>query len=219
MSSFVSYQIGTERVILTAERTLFWEEQRTLVIADLHVGKTGHFRKAGINVPASVYKDDLHRLLAQLRFFNAQKLVIAGDLTHSIANKELDLFLKWRNDFPALEVHLARGNHDILADNWYSKANITVHSEPLTIKQFSFVHDITEWKEDPAKGEFIFSGHVHPAVVLSGKAKQSLRLPCFYFTPNYCILPAFSRFTGGYRVEPSKGDTVFAIAGKDILPL
>ena len=39
--------------------------------------------------PSQLYKDDLHRLLAQILFFKAEKLMIVGDLTHSIANSEL----------------------------------------------------------------------------------------------------------------------------------
>lgn len=217
MPSFIPYHIGDEQVILTGERTLFWEKERILVIADLHIGKTGHFRKSGINIPQSVYRDDLHRLLSQLLFFKAEKLIIAGDLSHSTENSEMELFRKWRHDFPALEVHLARGNHDILKETWYQKAGITVHDEPLAIGPFAFVHDITTSAESFAGDPFIFSGHVHPAVSMAGRAKQALRLPCFYFTKQYCILPAFSRFTGGYRVMPRKGDDVFALAGKEIL--
>ena len=218
MPSFLPYTIAGEQVILTAERTLFWEEQRTLVIADLHVGKTGHFRKSGINIPQSVYKDDLHRLLAQLLFFNAKTLIIAGDLTHSSVNKEMDLFRKWRDDFPDLDVHLARGNHDVLNTAWYEKAGIVVHNEPFAVGPFLFVHDIMQTALASGNEQYIFSGHVHPAVTMRGRAKQSLRFPCFYFGKQYCILPAFSRFTGGYRVVPRPGDDVFAMAGQEILP-
>ena len=121
MSTYLSHIIGNDHLILSAERTLFWENENTLIVADLHVGKTGHFRKAGIGVPQQVYKDDLHRLLAQILFFKAERLIIVGDLTHSVANKEMDLFRKWRKDFPSLDVHLVKGNHDILDDKWYGK--------------------------------------------------------------------------------------------------
>lgn len=219
MATLLSHIIQDQHFILSAGRTLFWEDQRTLIVADLHVGKTGHFRKSGINVPQSVYKDDLHRLLAEILFFKAEKLIIVGDLTHSIANREMDLFRKWRKDFPLLDVHLAKGNHDILDDAWYEEAGIAVHNEPFAIDQFVFLHDITKTKEDAGSGTFSFSGHVHPAIVMRGKAKQSLRFPCFYFNQRYCILPAFSHFTGGYRVEPRKGDHVFALAEKEIIPV
>src|SRR5204862_4638420 len=140
MSMYVSHMIGTQHLIMSNERTLFWENEKTLIVADLHVGKTGHFRKAGIGVPAGVYKDDLHRLLAQILFFKAEKLIIVGDLTHSIANLEMDLFRKWRKDFSTLDVHLVKGNHDILDNRWYEEADITVHNEPLVIHHFLFVH-------------------------------------------------------------------------------
>ena len=206
-------------MILSSERTLFWENENTLIIADLHVGKTGHFRKAGIGVPTGIYKDDLHRLLAQILFFKAEKLIIVGDLSHSIANREMDLFRNWRKDFPLLEVHLAKGNHDILDNRWYKEADISVHNDPFTIKKFVFVHDILKPKITAEPGKFTFSGHVHPGITLRGIGKQSLRFPCFYFTKTHCILPAFSRFTGTYRVEPKNGEEVIAIVDKEIMPL
>ena len=86
--------------------------------------------KPGIGVPTGVYKDDLHRLLAQILFFKAERLIIVGDLTHSIANREMDLFRKWRKDFSLLDVHLAKGNHDILDNRWYEEADIQCAQQP-----------------------------------------------------------------------------------------
>jgi hypothetical protein len=40
-------------------------------------------------------------------------------------------------------------------------------------------------------------------------------LPCFHFTANQCVLPAFSRFTGKHLIEPSEGDQVYAIADRE----
>ena len=219
MATLLSHIIGKEHLILSSERTLFWENENALIVADLHVGKTGHFRKEGIGVPSAVYKDDLHRLLSQILFFKAEKLIIVGDLTHSIANREMDLFRKWRKDFPLLEVYLAKGNHDILDNRWYEEADIKVHNNPFAIRHFLFVHDILKPKITVEPGKFIFSGHVHPGITLRGRGKQSLRFPCFYFTKTHCILPAFSRFTGTYRVEPQRGENVFAIVEKEIMPL
>ena len=219
MQAPFSYRIREQQLWLSPERCIFWEEEKALILSDLHFGKTGHFRKSGINIPQSVYKDDLHRLLAQVLFFKAEKLVIVGDLTHSIANRELDLFRKWRKDFSALEVHLAKGNHDILDNKWYEEADITVHNDPLIIDRFAFIHDITDSEEMPEGAQFIFSGHVHPIICIRGKGRQSLAFPCFYFNSQYSILPAFSRFTGGYKIDAEKGDKVFAIAEREIIPL
>lgn len=219
MATLLSHIIGEEHLIISSERTLYWENENTLIVADLHVGKTGHFRKAGIGVPANIYKDDLHRLLAQILFFKAEKLIIVGDLTHSIANREMDLFRKWRKDFSLLDVHLVKGNHDILENRWYEEADIQVHNDPYVVKNFLFVHDFRKLKINVAPGKFVFSGHIHPGFHIKGRGKQSLRFPCFYFSQPHCILPAFSRFTGTYKIEPKKGDDVFGIVEKEIMHL
>jgi len=219
MSAYLSYLTGDEHLVMSAERTLYWENESTLIVADLHVGKTGHFRKAGIGVPQSVYKDDLHRLLAQILFFKAERLIIVGDLTHSTTNKELDLFRRWRKDFPSLDVHLVKGNHDILEEKWYGDADIIVSAGQLQVKKFLFVHDILKAGIKPSKGKYIFSGHLHPGISIRGRGRQTLHFPCFYFAKNYCVLPAFSRFTGTYQVEPKEGEKAFAIIEKDIVQL
>ncbi len=219
MAGYLSHIIGEEHMVMSAERTLFWENESTLIVADLHAGKTGHFRKSGIGVPPQVYKDDLHRLLSQIFFFKAEKLIIVGDLTHSSANKEIELFRKWRKDFSSLDVHLVRGNHDILKELWYKEADIVVSNEQLSVSNFLFVHDILTMDTKPLKGQYIFSGHLHPGISIRGKGRQSLHFPCFYYTKEYCVLPAFSRFTGTYKVRPEKGEDVFAIIEKDIVKL
>lgn len=219
MSAYLSYLIGDEHLVISAERTLFWENERTLIVADIHVGKTGHFRKSGIAVPQSVYKDDLHRLLAQILFFKAERLIIVGDLTHSTANKELDLFRKWRKDFPSLDVQLVKGNHDILEEKWYGEADISVSAGQLQVKQFLFVHDVLKAGIKASKEKYIFSGHLHPGISIRGRGRQSLCFPCFYFAKKYCVLPAFSRFTGTYKVEPKEGEAAFAVIEKDIVQM
>jgi len=219
MSTYLSHIIGDDHLIISAERTLFWENESTLIVADLHVGKTGHFRKAGIGIPQQVYKDDLHRLLAQILFFKAERLVIVGDLTHSIANKEIDLFRRWRKDFPSLEVHLVKGNHDILEERWYEEAEISVSVCHFQHRNFLFVHDMEGDRIKTKKGQYVFSGHLHPGISINGRGRQSLHFPCFYFSEKYCVLPAFSRFTGTYRVEKKEGEKVFAIIERDLVSM
>ena len=219
MSAYLSYLIGDEHLVMSAERALFWENESTLIVADLHIGKTGHFRKAGIGVPQSVYKDDLHRLLAQILFFKAERLIIVGDLTHSTANKELDLFRRWRKDFPSLDVQLVKGNHDILEEKWYGESDITVSAGQLQVNKFLFVHDILKAGIKPSKGQYLFSGHLHPGISIKGRGRQSLNFPCFYFAKKHCVLPAFSRFTGTYKVEPTESESAFAIIEKEIVQM
>jgi DNA ligase-associated metallophosphoesterase len=208
------YHLRGQQLWLSPARCIFWEEERSLILADLHFGKTGHFRKAGIAVPQSVYREDLLRLLCQIQYFRPRQLLVVGDLFHSRENKELSLFLKWREDFPDLGIRLIQGNHDILHDSWYEKAGIEVCPGVLSMGPFSFVHDITEVGEtgDGSRtGAYYFSGHIHPGIRLRGMGKQSLQFPCFYFGGGYAVLPAFGRWTGTVSIDPAPEDNVFAL--------
>src|SRR5580692_7143810 len=203
------YRLRGQQLWLSPHRCLYWEEERSLVLSDLHFGKTGHFRKAGIAVPQSVYREDLLRLLCQIQYFRPRRLLVVGDLFHSRENKELSLFLKWRDDFPELGIQLIQGNHDILHDSWYAKAGIELSREVLSMGPFSFVHDIDDVGTGGA--EYYFSGHLHPGIRIRGMGKQSLQFPCFYFGADYAVLPAFGKFTGTVSIDPPAESHVFAI--------
>src|SRR5437868_3104594 len=145
MQNPLKYKLHNQTFWLSPERCIFWEERKAVVVSDLHFGKTGHFRKSGIAVPPSVYREDLHRLLAQIQYFQPRQLLIVGDLFHSRENNELNLFRRWRDDLSNINVHLIKGNHDILEEDWYKEAGIEVHKEHLELGAFGFIHDITEY--------------------------------------------------------------------------
>lgn len=201
---------------LSTERCIYWEEQQTLIVSDLHFGKTGHFRKSGIGVPQNVYKEDLQRLVSQVQYFKPQQLLVVGDLFHSAANKELDLFLRWRRDLQQLSITLVKGNHDVLKRSWYEEAEIDVVDDHLAIDNFCFVHDIASTCEPGENVTYYFSGHIHPCIALRGLGRQSLKLPCYYFGDEYAVLPAFGKFTGTALLEPKAKDEVYAILPANI---
>ncbi len=217
MQAPVSYKLLDQQLWLSAHRSVFWEEEKALIVSDLHFGKTGHFRKSGIAVPQAVYKEDLQRLVHLIQYFQPRQLIIVGDLFHSHQNKELELFQRWRHDFPDLPVHLIKGNHDILHQSWYRQCNIHVTNEELQIGTFRFRHDMDNVV--PNNANYFFSGHIHPGIRLRGAAKQSLSFPCFYFAKAFCVLPAFSRFTGIALVKPEDEENVFAIVNDNIVQL
>lgn len=218
MHSFQQFEIRGQSLCLTADRSIYWENQKALIVSDLHIGKTGHFRKAGIAVPQSVFKEDLQRLMAQIQYFKPSTLIVVGDMFHSRANKELDLFSKWRSDFGTLDIRLIKGNHDILNERWYEDNRIDLFPSTLKLSAFCFQHDPGACgNSDDEMEHYVFSGHVHPGITISGGGRQTLRFPCFYFTQAYCILPAFSRFTGMVSVQPVADEIAFAIVNNSIM--
>lgn len=190
-----------------------------LIVSDLHFGKSGHFRKSGIGIPQNIYKEDLQRLFSEIQFFKPKMLLVAGDMFHSSANKELDFFTKWRKDISQIEFYLVRGNHDILSNKFYKEANIKVFQNKLSVGAFCFTHDISSSCDDEDDKLFTFSGHIHPGVKMKGSGNQSLMLPCFYFGKKYAVLPAFSAFTGLAKIRPLKTDHVFGLVENTVIKI
>ena len=220
MHALQQFSIKGQSLWLSSDRSIFWEQEKALIVSDLHFGKTGHFRKSGIAVPQSVFREDIQRLMAQIQYFKPSRLIVVGDMFHSSANKELDLFSRWRNDFSTLPIQLVRGNHDILHENWYRTNGVEVSEKTLTISGFCFQHDPADCgkeNESTTAGHYVFSGHIHPGVTIHGLGKQSLRFPCFYFMESYCIIPAFSKFTGTVSIRPKENETAFAIVENSLV--
>lgn len=215
MQAPILHLVREQHLWLSGQRAIFWEEEQALIVSDLHFGKTGHFRKAGIPVPQNVYKEDLQRLVSLIRHFNPTQLIVVGDFFHSHANTELEWFKRWRQDLGSLRIVLVRGNHDILKNSWYQEAEIEVVEPELLIGPFLFTHDYCA--DHPQA--YTFCGHLHPGIAIHGLGKQSLRFPCFYFSEKHCILPAFSRFTGVALISPRQHESVFAVVENSLIKI
>jgi DNA ligase-associated metallophosphoesterase len=207
-----------EELILHPSRCIFWEKERALILSDLHIGKTGHFRKEGIAVPQSVYQQDLHRLFDTIQYFNPAQVILVGDLFHSRSNKEWDWFGKWRNDFAGIDFTLVLGNHDKVPTQVANELKLQVTTQ-LQTGPFLFLHDASDVEDIPDGALGIISGHVHPAVNIQTGIRQSLCLPCFHFTPTTCTLPAFSLFTGRHVIRPKAADAVFVVTGNEVIEM
>lgn len=210
-------EICKQDLWLLPEKATFWPAQKMLIISDAHLGKAGHFRKAGIAIPQSVFLHDVQKLFSLIQTTHCETLLVSGDFFHSVENKELDLFRKWRNDFPFLNIQLVMGNHDILPEKLYAQAGIECIEHVLFTEPFFFIHDCEEMS-DSTNG-YGFCGHIHPGVRISSKAKQTMVLPCFHFTKKYCIMPAFSAFAGSVPVKKNKGDRIVAIAKNSLIEI
>jgi DNA ligase-associated metallophosphoesterase len=209
------YKLQQQNLWLSSQRSIFWEEEKVLIVSDLHFGKTGHFRKWGIGVPQNIYKEDLQRLVNLLHHFQPSQLIVVGDFFHSSVNTELDWFKRWRDDFSHIKVILVRGNHDILKDSWYEETAIDVIYPTLELGPFLFSHD----QCDANSSLYSFCGHIHPGILVHGLGKQSLRFPCFYFGQTRCILPAFSKFTGAVAMDKAAAKAVYAIVENELVKM
>lgn len=200
---------------LTPQKAIFWKNKRILLVSDLHFGKAGHFRKSGIAVPGQVHDADFEILDQLVDIYNPVSIIFLGDLFHSELNNQWHDLANWINKHHNLPVFLVKGNHDILPENLYNFGNVKIYNDSLAIEPFLFTHRPLE---KPAENElYNISGHIHPAVTLKGKAKQHLKLPCFYFGKNNGLLPAFGKFTGNSLLKIKKDDLVYVITGQSVI--
>ena len=197
-------------------------------VADLHLGKTTHFQRAGVAVPHGADAETLARLDADLQAVPLQHLVVLGDLVHSrhalspaLQTQLQALHQRW----PALQLHLVWGNHDRPA-----QAALRELLQPLG---WQTCPD-SGWQDGPVRGlheaqdtgptpdtRLTLLGHLHPGVRLKGRARQQLRLPCFAAGPlgagTQVLLPAYGSFTGQSSLLPKDYPWVYAIAGDTLL--
>ena len=111
-TAIVSKKIICNNAVLeiTNQRTIFWKSQKSLILSDLHIGKSAHFQKSGIPVPSLILQKDLDRLEQLIHYFSAERLIIVGDLFHAEYNKDLDAFKSWLTNFNDLKLLLIKGN-------------------------------------------------------------------------------------------------------------
>lgn len=210
----IEVNIFGEPFLLHPFRVIYWPRCKSLLISDLHLGKAAHFRKAGIPVPGAVSDHNWDRLLSLLIDFQPQRVIFLGDLFHSNLNTEWVDFCKMTEQFAHVKFELVPGNHDILHAKHYTEARLHLHKPELFIESFIFSHHPLHHIPE---NYYNLCGHLHPSVRLKGSGRQQLKLPCFYFTENQGILPAFGAFTGTAEMQPRNGDQVFVIAEDRVL--
>ncbi|WP_326983542.1 ligase-associated DNA damage response endonuclease PdeM [Chryseobacterium sp. MYb264] len=193
-------KIQNEIFTLTNQRAVFWKKEKALILSDLHIGKTAHFRKNGIALANQIMKNDLERLSILIEYFQPEKFIVVGDLLHAGDNSDVDDFCIWRNQYPDLRFYLIEGNHDKISKKLESKLCLNFKDETLEIDDFIFIHDFE--KNQP---KFQITGHIHPGFVINSPVKK-IKLPCFVITDDQLLLPAFSEFTGlDTKNLPKKG--------------
>lgn len=213
-----------ETLHLLPDRAVAWPARRTLLVADLHLGKSSSFGAAGIPVPDTTPRT-LGRLGELLRATGAERLVVLGDLMHARSGRTeetLRAFATWRRSHAGLSILLIRGNHDVSAGDPPSEWMIDSVEAPKREDPFALCH--TPQECDPAAASrrsdpplYGLCGHLHPVHVLHDGGVSSVRASCLWMTPTHAVLPAFGDFTGGQRIRPRHGDRVFLYGESEVV--
>jgi Predicted ICC-like phosphoesterases len=204
----------TPDIQLLPEGAVFLPSTSSLIIADIHLGKSATFRARGLPVPEGDTELDLTRIRNLVHQTHAKYLIIAGDLFHAPAGVTTDLaeLLTEFIDTLGVSLTLICGNHDAKLKQLPSGLTAISHHE---LGKIRIVHD----PKDASPDHLNIAGHWHPVARIPDGKRTSLRLPCFLFRNNTLVLPSFGSFTGGAIMAPEPGDRFFVPLRGQIIEL
>lgn len=210
----VEISFGGERLVLSPLRAVYWPEKKTLILSDLHLGKSAHFRKNGIPVSSLVNENDIARLEKLLQCYPTRDLIVVGDLIHAGINSDSLKFEEWLLSHPEIRLSLIKGNHDRVKTEILLSWGLAEVVEEGFVAPLVFSHFPSE-----NSSKCTISGHLHPGIVLEMAFKKKVKLPCFIVTATNLILPAFSEFTGLDTVNHPEDARYYAIVDQEVIAL
>ncbi len=210
-NNYTVIRIHDQEIYLLPQKAVFFPVSKKLLISDLHLGKTTHFRKHGLAIPTEAQFEDLLLLTKIIAAWQPTSILILGDLFHSDFNSEWFGFEKFLLEHESIQFILVKGNHDIINFDKNIVPNFSI-TMLLEDEHFSYRHHPIENKK-----LLNFCGHIHPAIVVKLKGKQHHTLTCFLVEENNFILPAFGSLTGNFIIEKKKKNVVYAIVGNKVL--
>ncbi|QDG49530.1 ligase-associated DNA damage response endonuclease PdeM [Persicimonas caeni] len=214
-ASRLDIDLAGERLVLMGERAIWWPERRTLLVADVHLGKEETFRRQGVPLPRGGLDETLDRLTACVGATDAERLVVLGDLVHARSGLTDEVVANvgdWLDGLGA-ELVLVRGNHDRHLTDATSSWQMEVVDEVLVEGPFVLAHEPVE----DGHG-YVLAGHLHPTVRLRAGG-DTLRLACFCFDEKVGMLPAFTPFSNGPVHKKAAGRRLFAVADGEVFGL
>ena len=194
LDDFDNWRITLGDIALTAHHSgvLMINDERTLVVADLHLEKgTAHGRHRSFLPPYDT-RTTLARLKRAMDRLQPKRVIALGDSFHDVGGCE-----RLTPDDRAALLALQRGrdwlwisgNHDPVLPDELGGDRSDAHS----ISDLIFRH------EPKLYGRHEIAGHLHPcARVARGGHVQ--RRPCFIASAERLLLPAFGAYTGGLNV-------------------
>jgi DNA ligase-associated metallophosphoesterase len=203
-----------------------------LLVADVHLGKAQRYQALGQSVPGRVVAGTtartVQRLQQALTHSAARRLVVLGDLVHGPQVGEAvqalaDMLGPW-HERTGGTVLVIGGNHDRhAAPDWAPLAErlgaawqVLPEDAVVMERGLALSHEAR-----PVVGAVTsIGGHLHPCWEGHGRARDRLRLPCFWWQARLggvqgrcpgVTLPAFGDFTGMHAVQPAPGDRLWLV--------
>jgi len=191
---------------------LWFEKQKLLVVADIHLGYEEALNKQGILVPRVQFSETLKvfkQLFNQLKSKKIKTIVINGDLKHEFGEISQS---EWHETLEILDllaehcekIILIKGNHDTILGPIAKKRNLKI-VDYHCFDDICILHgDKIIENKDAKKAKLLIIGHEHPAVSLR-EGNKIEKYKCFllgkYKGQMLLVMPSFLPIIEGSDVK------------------
>lgn len=183
-------------ICLLSSGLCYWPQQKTLIVADLHLEKGSYFALRGQPIPLADTRSTLEKLQQEIENLAPEAVLCLGDNVHDaegfLRMQEEDLLL-----LDSLCKGVARwtwiiGNHDTRQLKAPALGNMHFVLEER-IANLYFRHTFEKDKDAQV------IGHYHPKISVRRQG-LSMTGKCFVAADNILIMPAFGQYTGGLDI-------------------
>lgn len=183
------------------------EDERVLVVADLHLEKGSSLARRGSLLPPYDTAATLGRLALLVERYAPRRVVALGDSFHdpfaaerlSAADREMLARLARRRSWLWIA-----GNHDPLPPQ-----NLAGEvAAAWTLGSLTFRHE-----PQPGDGMGEIAGHLHPVAIVAGRS-GAVRRRSFVSDGRRCVMPAFGAYAGGLNLHDIAFARLFAAGSR-----
>ncbi|UZF95356.1 ligase-associated DNA damage response endonuclease PdeM [Bosea sp. NBC_00550] len=189
-----AFMLGRLTIVPDISGTLWLPEERTLVVADLHLEKGSAYAARGVMLPPYDSTATLAALTAAILRLQPRCVIALGDSFHDRQAEErlapqslasLRLLQQGRdwlwitgNHDPSISARVGGESAGAIA-----LSGVTLRHEP-----------------NPTETGYEIAGHLHPAAKVRMRGR-GLRRRCFALSPRRCVMPALGAYAGGLNLR------------------
>jgi DNA ligase-associated metallophosphoesterase len=189
-----AFMLGRLALVPDLSGALWLPEERTLVVADLHLEKGSAYAARGVMLPPYDSTATLAALGHAIRRHQPARVIALGDSFHD-RDAENRLAPEMRAALAALQQGRdwlwITGNHDPAISRTMGGESL----DSLTLAGVILRHEPSTYESG-----YEIAGHLHPAAKVRMRGR-AIRRRCFALSARRCVMPAMGAYAGGLNLR------------------
>ncbi|RYE31978.1 MAG: ligase-associated DNA damage response endonuclease PdeM [Hyphomicrobiales bacterium] len=186
--------LGRLALVPDLSGAIWLPEERTLVVADLHLEKGSAYAARGVMLPPYDSNATIAALGQAIRRHHPARVIALGDSFHD-RDAEKRLAPEMRDALAALQQGRdwlwITGNHD----RAIGRAMGGESAAQIMLAGVTLRHE-----PGPSEDGYEIAGHLHPAAKVRMRGR-AIRRRCFALSARRCVMPAMGAYAGGLNLR------------------